>query len=315
MDRQPIQLYIITGFLGSGKTSLLKNLLSLHDQEKTGVIMNEFGKISIDGQILHDTAGDIIEINNGSIFCSCLQGSFLDSLIEFAQHPIRALFVECSGLSDPSNLGELLQIANQKTDNRYRYCGTICLIDGVYFPKLISTLPVLEKQVRHSHLIVLNKTDLVSMEDQEVIIRQLKEMNGKATVITTTYSQMPSNLLDRDFLLEADVAKSEASCNTPETRLKTITLQSDGVFQKEQLDRFLVGIQDNVYRAKGFFHLEEGWHQIDSVGKLRDIIPTSSDRTSSILVMIAAGEDPFLVDQINKLWKQYFRTQMNLTES
>lgn len=315
MDRQPIQLYIITGFLGSGKTSLLKNLLHFHDQEKTGVIMNEFGKISIDGQILGNTAGDIIEINNGSIFCSCLQGSFLEGLISFAQYPIRALFVECSGLSDPSNLGDLLQIANHKTNNRYQYRGSICLVDGVHFSKLASALPVLEKQVRHSHLIVLNKTDLITEADQQDVFDQLKAINPSATIYPTTYSQLPANLLNLEIMVEAGCSEGEISCNTPESRLKTITLETDGLFQKEPLLCFLESIQENVYRAKGFFHLEEGWHQADLVGGLKDVTPAIPSRNSSILVMIAAGEDPFLIEQITRHWKHHFSEPMSLSES
>lgn len=315
MAHQPIQLYIITGFLGSGKTTFLKNLLHYHDREKTGVIMNEFGEISIDGQILRDTAGEIVEINNGSIFCSCLQGSFLQSLIDFSQFPIRALFVECSGLSDPSNLRQLLEVANKKSGSKYQYCGNICLVDSQYFPKLVSTLPVLEKQVKYSHLIVLNKTDLISEEDQESLAQHLKEINDRAMIVPTSHSQVPPGLLEPGILSEDMVLDSGETCNTPESRLKTITLQADGLHQKESLIQFLKILQENVFRAKGFFHLKEGLHQVDMVGEQLNIKPSSAAIDSTMLVMITAGDDPFFVDQIRSHWDEHFSVPMKLSES
>ena len=73
-----IKLYFLTGFLGSGKTTLLKNLLENMEGMKVGVIQNELGKISIDGTVLQNDDIHMVELNRGSIFCSCLRLSFVD---------------------------------------------------------------------------------------------------------------------------------------------------------------------------------------------------------------------------------------------
>ena len=75
-----IKLYFLTGFLGSGKTTLLKNLLENMEGMKVGVIQNELGKISIDGTVLQNDDIHMVELNRGSIFCSCLRLSFVDAL-------------------------------------------------------------------------------------------------------------------------------------------------------------------------------------------------------------------------------------------
>ena len=79
------KLYILTGFLGSGKTTLLLNILKHLKGHRVGIIQNEFGKLSIDGDILRNDDIQMIEITRGSIFCSCLKLSFVAALNEMAQ--------------------------------------------------------------------------------------------------------------------------------------------------------------------------------------------------------------------------------------
>ena len=95
------QLYVLTGFLGSGKTTILLKLLDSLKGKKVGIIQNEFGKLGIDGTILRNDDIQMVEINRGSIFCSCLKLSFVQALAEMAEHEFDYLFVESSGLGDP----------------------------------------------------------------------------------------------------------------------------------------------------------------------------------------------------------------------
>ena len=74
--KDKIDLYIVSGFLGSGKTTFLKNMLFNFDKKKTGVLVNEFGAVNIDSVRLSGDTIKMVEINNGSIFCSCLKGDF-----------------------------------------------------------------------------------------------------------------------------------------------------------------------------------------------------------------------------------------------
>ena len=104
-----IKLYFLTGFLGSGKTTLLKNLLENMEGMKVGVIQNELGKISIDGTVLQNDDIHMVELNRGSIFCSCLRLSFVDALAKMSQQGLEYVFVESSGFGDPSNAEEILE--------------------------------------------------------------------------------------------------------------------------------------------------------------------------------------------------------------
>ena len=104
--RKKTKLYLLTGFLGAGKTTFLTSVLNDLTGKKVAVIMNEFGKIGIDGPIINKEGIELVEINRGSIFCSCLQLSFVAALIEMADRDMEYVFVESSGLADPSNIGE-----------------------------------------------------------------------------------------------------------------------------------------------------------------------------------------------------------------
>ena len=99
-----IKLYFLTGFLGAGKTTILRNLLENMEGTKVGVIQNELGKISIDGTVLQNNDIQMIELNRGSIFCSCLRLSFVDALTQMAQKGLEYVFVESSGFGDPKFL-------------------------------------------------------------------------------------------------------------------------------------------------------------------------------------------------------------------
>lgn len=119
-----INLYVLTGFLGSGKTTFLLRLLDKLKEHPVGVIQNEFGKLSIDGMILKRDNLEITEVNRGSIFCSCLKFNFANALMEMAKLDLKYVFVESSGLADPSNVEEILQgvqvIQNNKPENKGR---------------------------------------------------------------------------------------------------------------------------------------------------------------------------------------------------
>ena len=102
------KLYLITGFLGAGKTTFLKNFIRLFEGKRMHIIVNEYGKEGIDGQLLKELGTVLDEINNGSIFCSC-------RLDKFEEVPQKALLgkpdviiIEASGLSNPTNVRKIM---------------------------------------------------------------------------------------------------------------------------------------------------------------------------------------------------------------
>ena len=111
METVNTKLYVLTGFLGSGKTTALLKLLERLKGSRIGVIQNEFGKLGIDGTILRNDDIQMVEINRGSIFCTCQKLNFVKALADMAQQDFDYLFVESSGWGDPSNVQEILDAA------------------------------------------------------------------------------------------------------------------------------------------------------------------------------------------------------------
>ena len=91
------------------------------DGLKIGVIVNEFGAIGIDGAVLKKDDIQLVEINNGSIFCSCIKGSFVNTLIEFTKKDIDVLLIENSGMADPSNIHQIIDEVSDRSVRKYNY--------------------------------------------------------------------------------------------------------------------------------------------------------------------------------------------------
>ena len=156
-----IQIVLLSGFLGAGKTTLMQRLLDTYKDHKIGVIINEFGKINIDAKLVSREGIDIAELSNGSIFCACIKDKFVDGLIEMAKTDIEYLFIEASGLADPSNMGEIVAGIRRETNDNLQISGSICVVDGVSFLELVDMLPALERQVKHANAVIVNKMDLI----------------------------------------------------------------------------------------------------------------------------------------------------------
>ena len=178
------KLVLLTGFLGAGKTTFLNHVLQEFSQEKIGLIVNEFSGIGVDGALIrHDIPGaSMIELNNGSIFCACIKDSFVDSLIDLAGRNLDYVFVEASGLADPSSISSILDQIATLSGAVYDYCGAICLVDALYFPKYLKLLLALRRQVEYSRAVILNKVDLVTEEQLAQVEQSIREINPSAAL-------------------------------------------------------------------------------------------------------------------------------------
>lgn len=304
------KLYLLTGFLGSGKTTFLTNVLNDLEDRKVGVIMNEFGKVGIDGAIIKKDDMELIEINRGSIFCSCLQLSFVSALIEMADRNMEYIFVESSGLADPSNIGEFLDAVQVAKGDIYDYSGSICIVDGVNFLEQIEDIETVERQLKFCHLAIISKVDLISKEVLEKIKHRIREINPKVELQTSINGKLDYNFLDKN-LMESDWAGTEDTTNTPENKPKTLTLTYDGEITKEKLTQFINMIKKDSYRIKGFFKLEDVWNQVDVVGSRIDYKTTDKEEPSSQLVIISKI-GPQIIKPIFSAWEAVVGKEMKL---
>ncbi|WIV12680.1 GTP-binding protein [Proteiniborus sp. MB09-C3] len=304
------KLYLFTGFLGAGKTTFLTSILNELSDRKVGVIMNEFGKVGIDGAIIKKDDLELIEINRGSIFCSCLQLSFVSALIEMAERNMEYVFVESSGLADPSNIGEFLEVVEVAKGDVYEYSGAICVVDGVNFLEQIEDIETVERQLKFCNLVIISKVDLINKEILDKVIDKIKEINHKVEIQKATHGKLGYNILEKNLMENAWVGTEETT-NSPENKPKTLTLTYDGEITKESLIQFLNIIKKDSYRIKGFFKLEDGWNQVDVVNRRIDFKHTDKEESSSQLVIISKI-GPQIIKPIFNAWEEIVGREMKL---
>ena len=261
------QLVLLTGFLGAGKTTFLNHILREYENSRVGMIVNEFSQTGVDGALIRrDIPGaEMVELNNGSIFCACIKDSFVDSLVALGQQDLEYVFVEASGLADPSSIASILdQIRTFRGVDDY-YRGAICLADAQNFPKHAKVLVSLRRQVKYSHAVVLNKTDLVDEEGLARCEAAIREIQPDIPIFRTTYGQISLKevLAERDRAMPAP----EESTNTESTRPTTVTLSTTEVVSIEDLRTFLKTIAPFTYRIKGFCRTTDGTVDVSMVGE------------------------------------------------
>ena len=304
------KLYLLTGFLGSGKTTFLTNVLESLSGKKVAVIMNEFGKVGIDGTIIKREGMELVEINKGSIFCSCLQLTFVSALIDMADRNMEYVFVESSGLADPSNIGDFLEAVKVAKGDVYDYSGAICIVDGVNFLEQVEDIETVERQLKFCHLVIISKVDLIDGEKLNKVIEKVREINHKAEIVQSINGKIDYNFLEKNLVAE-DWVGTEDTTNTPENKPKTLILTYDGELTKDKLTQFIDTIKDDSYRIKGFFQLEDGWNQVDVVGKRVDYKKTNKAQENSQLVIISKI-GPQIIRPIFNAWEEIVGEEMKL---
>lgn len=282
-----IELVLITGFLGTGKTTLLTQLLDAFKDEPIGLIVNEFGEVGIDGSLVERDGIQMKELSNGSIFCACIKDKFITSLVSLAKEPIRYLFIEASGLADPANFPQILDSIAKLTEGRYHYKGSVCVVDAETFLDYLELLPALRQQVIYSNSVIVNKIDLVEHAHIAAVADRIDEEHPGARTLFTSYCR-----LDYRELVEAlsPVERAgEESSNTIESRPKTFVLHGGTEpVPLEALRTFLESISVEAYRIKGFAMTTEGSVYVSGVGRRFEYTPWAGQQKETRIVVISA---------------------------
>ena len=304
------KLYVLTGFLGSGKTTLLLNILKALKGRRVGVIQNEFGKLSIDGDILRNDDIQMVEITRGSIFCSCLKLSFVSALSEMAQQGFEYLFVESSGLGDPSNVEEILTAAEIASGKKFDFGGVLCMVDALHFLQQVEDEETVNRQLKHCHLAAITKSDLVDTAMLRAITEKIRAINPVCRLEESCMGNLPLDFLQDDLLLY-QWAEGEESLNLKENKPKTLFLNFEDAVSKEALTAFFQPIIPSIYRSKGFFRIQgEGWMQVDVVGHQIDFKPCDPCELSQLVFISKIG--PAVIKPIMESWQTHVGLPMKL---
>ena len=283
------RLYLITGVLGAGKTTFLKNFIRLFAGEKIQLIVNEFGQEGGDGVLLADLGAYLQEISGGSVFCSCRLDQFEKVLRQAADVAADVILVEASGLSDPTGVRKLFSQTDRFPHIDYR--GAVCLIDAVRFPKLYATARTCQKQLAASDLAVVNKTDRASKEQLSETLTLIRGQRPDMPVIQTSFGAVDAGVLDT--LQKARALPAGDMPLTADLTLRKLLVTIDPSIPPYDLQKFIEMFSEVTFRVKGFIQTSQGMYLADCVGNVVSLSPYEGEvpegKAGRLVVLSGAG--------------------------
>ena len=275
-DKVPVG--IITGYLGAGKTTLLKNIIK-SVPGKVALLINEFGEIGIDSEVVKGDNIDIKELLGGCVCCS-LTGEFQAAVDEImAKVKPDMIIVETTGVAEPDAM-----MTNLDDIKGVYLDSVVTLVDAEAFLKFPNLGHTGRVQIESADVLILNKVDLVKSEDMEMIRESLLALNSRANVIETTYANVDTK---RIFWLDIEREPLKKHGVHEPFFIETFVYKSENLLNRSRFMRFVSNIPDDIYRMKGFVKFEEGSYFINFVNGRHDI--SKIDDCSSKLVFIGTG--------------------------
>lgn len=292
---------IISGFLGAGKTTFIKKLLSdVWAGEKLVLIENEFGEIGIDGGFLKDAGIEITEMNSGCICCT-LVGDFSKALVKVLDeyHPDRVI-IEPSGVGKLSDVARAIEAVEKDAD--IEIDGRITVVDGKKAKMYMKNFGEFFKdQVEHASTIVVSRTQMMTDEKVEECVHTLREENAEATIISTPWDELGKEAISHALTKGAEI-ESLFEDHEDHDHDHDHHHHADDVFTswgketvhkytEEELDYLLKALSETtsygtILRSKGIIQMTDGsWKQFDLVPEEYEVREGQPDYTGRICVI------------------------------
>jgi G3E family GTPase len=261
-----VPVTVVTGFLGSGKTTLINHILKGQHGQKVAVIVNEFGEVGIDGQLMvSDDEEQLVEFNNGCLCCT-VRGDLVRTLEELMQRAdLDAVLVETTGLADPAPVASTFIVADE-IRTKFNLDAFVTVVDAPNLQRNLTDSHEAQEQVAFADIILINKTDLVSPDEITKIEQQIRGLNPLAKIHHTAFSVIDLPLIlgtgafDLEAKLEVDPMFLEDLDHEHDAAIASFVLTSE---QPIDMNKFMLWMNalaqekgEDLYRTKGLFYAQ-----------------------------------------------------------
>lgn len=257
----PIPITIIGGFLGSGKTTLLNHILTRDHGMRAAILVNDYGEVNIDSQLLAGkTDGDIIDLPNGCICCTLARGlvEVIENIIH-ASNPPERIIIEASGISSPNQIKNILDLP--KLQAHIFVERIITVVDALNTKRIASAVMFVEDQIKSADILIINKTDLVNDTELLDVLEWIKELAPGSPQVQTQYAEVPLDVLINTNDHVSSIYPEHDSAGGlgfhHQDGYQSWIYESAGALSWVKVERVLAEMPESIYRVKGFLYLSQ----------------------------------------------------------
>jgi G3E family GTPase len=252
----PVPVLLVTGFLGAGKTTVVNHLLAHAEGRRIAAVVNDFGAINIDAELIADASDGVISLSNGCICCS-LEGDLLRTLASLLRRDPQPEFIviETSGIADPADI-----VRNLMDPLIWREAPletVLCVVDATTTPATLGEDALLRSQLRAADVVALSKMDLIEPSRSTQLRATIRALHPAAVVVDARHGEVPAALL---FPVDVDraVVPREVQPRRPTAdRFETLSWTSERPVSLPRLQQAIGRLAPRLVRAKGLFETVE----------------------------------------------------------
>jgi G3E family GTPase len=261
----PVPVTIITGYLGAGKTTLLNRLLTAEHGKRVAVIVNEFGEVGIDSQLIIEADEEIVEMNNGCICCT-VRGDLIRIFSNLMQkrEKFDHLVIETTGLADPAPVIQSFFV-DEVMRSQTQLDAVVTVVDAKHIKEHWDSDEV-QEQIAFADVLLLNKIDLVTAEELQQLAQRIRGMNPFAKIHRTQNSDIPIDAIlgiqafDLKQALSIDPQLLDENAHEHDDSIYSVSITEPGIVSGDKLNRWLYQLIQakgrDIFRMKGILDVD-----------------------------------------------------------